>query len=103
MALTERGYLDKQITSMKSKRCTTEQIIAILRQADTWKTVSEICRSNNLSEQTFYRSGKKYGNLELADGTRSKELEKENTELKKLLPRSNAHESGKGGNVVAKL
>ncbi len=70
---------------MKRKRSTTEQIIAILRQADTGKTVEEICRGNNLSEQTFYRWGKKYGNLELADAKRFKELEKENTELKKLL------------------
>ena len=52
---------------MKRKRYTTEQIIAILRQADTGKTVSEIWRSNKVSEQTFYRWGKKYGNLELAD------------------------------------
>ena len=52
---------------MKRKRYTTEQIIGILRQADTGKTVQEICRSNNVSEQTFYRWGKKYGNLELAD------------------------------------
>ncbi len=52
---------------MKRKRSTTEQIIAILRQADTGKTVQEICRGNNVSEQTFYRWGKKYGNLELAD------------------------------------
>ena len=42
-------------------------------------------RGNNLSEQTFYRWRKKYGNLELADAKRFKELEKENTELKKLL------------------
>jgi len=48
---------------MKRKRYTTEQIIAILRQADTGKTVQEICRGNNLSEQTFYRWRKKYGNL----------------------------------------
>ncbi len=68
---------------MKRKRYTTEQIIAILRQADTGKTVEEICRGNNVSEQTFYRWRKKYGNLELADAKRFKELEKENTELKK--------------------
>ena len=72
VSFTERGYRDKQI-------------IAILRQADTGKTVEEICRSNNVSEQTFYRWGKKCGNLELADAKRFKELEKENTELKKLL------------------
>ncbi len=48
---------------MKRKRYTTEQIIAILRQADTGKTVEEICRGNNVSEQTFYRWGKKYGGV----------------------------------------
>ena len=62
---------------MKRKRYTTEQIIAILRQADTDKTVEEIWRGNNVSEQTFYRWGKKYGNLELADAKRFKVLEKE--------------------------
>ncbi len=70
---------------MKRKGYTTEQIIAILRQPDTGKTVQEVCRGNNLSEQTFYRWGKKYGTLELADAKRFKELEKENTELKKML------------------
>ena len=70
---------------MKRKRYTTEQIIAILRQADTGKTVQEICRGNNVSEQTFYRWRKKYGHLDLADAKRFKELEKENTELKKML------------------
>ena len=70
---------------MKRKRYTTEEIITILRQADTGKTVQEICRVNNGSEQTFYRWRKKYGNLELSDAKRFKELEKENTELKKLL------------------
>ena len=48
---------------MKRKRYTTEQIIGILRQADTGKTVEEICRGNNLNEQTFYRWGKKYVHL----------------------------------------
>ena len=70
---------------MKRKRYTTEQIIAILRQADTGKTVEEVCRGNNLSERTFYRWGKKYGYLEMADAKRNKELEKESTELKKML------------------
>ena len=62
VSLTERGYGDNPITSMKRIRYTTEQIIAKLRQADTGKTVEEICRGNNVSEQTFHRWGKKYGN-----------------------------------------
>ena len=69
--------------SPKMVRYTTEQIISILRQADTGKTVQEVCRGNNLSEQTFYCWGKKYGNLELADAKRFMELEKEFTSLSK--------------------
>ena len=61
---------------MKRKRYTTEQIIAILGQADTGKTVQEVCGGNNLSEQTFYRWRKKYGNLELADASDLKSWKK---------------------------
>ena len=68
---------------MKRKRYTTEQIIAILRQADTSKTVQVVCSGNSISEQTFYCWGKKDGNLELADAKRFKVLEKENTEPKR--------------------
>ena len=39
---------------MKRKSYTTEQIIAILGQADTGKKVKEVCRSSNVSEQSFY-------------------------------------------------
>ncbi len=39
---------------MKQKRHSTEQIIAILRQADTDKMVQEIGGGNHLSEQTLY-------------------------------------------------
>ena len=39
------------------KRYPTEQIVAILWQADTGKTVQEVCSGNNLNEQTFYLKG----------------------------------------------
>ena len=42
LPLTVNGYRDKQITSIKRKRYTTEQIIAILQQIQTNKTVQEI-------------------------------------------------------------
>ena len=69
---------------MKGKPHTTEQIIRILRQADSGQTVLEICREHNISEGTFYRWKKKYGNMDLANARRLKELEKENSELKKM-------------------
>lgn len=72
-------------TNMKKKRHTTEEIIKILRKADGEQTVEEICRELNISEQTFYRWRRKYGRMEMADAKRFKELENENSELKKML------------------
>ena len=43
---------------------------------------------HNISEQTFYRWKRKYGGMDLADAKRLKELERENSELKKMLAES---------------
>ena len=70
---------------MKKKRHTSEQVIQILRKAEGEKTVEEVCRESNISEQTFYRWRRKYGRMKMSDLKRFKELEKENTQLKKML------------------
>jgi putative transposase len=73
---------------MKRKSHSVEQIIRILRQADGAQTVAEVCREHNISEQTFYRWKKKYGGMDVSEARRLKELEKENSELKKMLAES---------------
>ena len=73
---------------MQGKALTTEEIIRILRQADGGETALSVCREHNISEQTFYRWKKKYGDMNLLDAKRLKELEKENAELKKMLAES---------------
>lgn len=70
---------------MKKSRHSTEQIIRILREADAGATTEEVCRNHNISSQTFFRWRKKYGGMQLSEARKLKELEKENTELKKLL------------------
>jgi transposase-like protein len=74
---------------MPRKSHTTEQIIGKLREAEVLlgqgQTVGEICRSLNISEQTYYRWRKEYGGLRTDQARRLKELEKENTQLKKLV------------------
>ena len=70
---------------MKGKTHRTEEIICILQQVDGDGTAQAICREHNISEQTFYRWKKKYGDMELANAKRLKTLEKENAELKKIL------------------
>ena len=70
---------------MKQKRYTTEEIIRILREADQGKSAEAICREHNITTTSYYRWKKKYGGMELQDARRYRELEKENTELKKML------------------
>jgi putative transposase len=70
---------------MKGKRHTTEEKIRILREADGGKSIVELCREKNISEQTFHRWKRKFGMMEIPEARRLKELEKENTELKKML------------------
>ena len=73
---------------MKQKQHSTEEIIRILRQSDTDQNVESICRESNISKATFHRWKRKYGDMDIADAKRLKELEKENAELKKMLAES---------------
>jgi putative transposase len=70
---------------MKQKRYTPEQIITILREVDAGKGIQDVCRVNNISPQSYHRWRKKYGRMELRDAKRLKELERENTQLKKIV------------------
>ena len=70
---------------MKGKRHTTEEKIRILRDADGGKNIVGVCKEKNISEQTFHRWKRKFGMMEIPEARRLKELEKENTELKKML------------------
>jgi len=71
---------------MKGKRYTTEEKIRILRAADQAdKSIADICREANLSEVTFHRWEQQFGHMEVNEARRLKELERENTERKKML------------------
>jgi len=70
---------------MKNKRYTTEEKIRILREADGGKAIVEVCRERNISEVTFHRWKKQFGQLDVNEARRLKELERENGELKKML------------------
>jgi putative transposase len=70
---------------MKGKRYTTEEKIRILRDADGGKSIVELCREKNISEVTFHRWKKQFGQMDLNEAKRLKELERENSELKKML------------------
>ena len=70
---------------MKGKRYSTEDKIRMLREADSGRNIVEICREKNISEVTFHRWKKQFGQMDLSEAKRLKALERENTELKKML------------------
>jgi len=67
---------------MKSKRFNEVQIVSILKEQETGKKVSEICREHGISDATFYNWKAKYGGLEVNELKRLRELEKELSEYK---------------------
>ena len=71
---------------MKGKRYTTEQKIRILREAEqSDRTIMDVCRSHQISEQTFHRWKREFGMLEVDQAKQLKELKKENERLKRML------------------
>jgi putative transposase len=68
------------------KRFSEEQIVAILREGEAGqKTVEQLCREHGMSPATYYGWKRKYASMAEPDVKRLKELEKENTRLKRLL------------------
>jgi transposase-like protein len=74
---------------MPKKRYNAEEIIQKLRGADVLlsqgKTVSQACKQIGVSDQTYYRWCKSYGGMKVDQARRLKELEAENTRLKRAV------------------
>jgi len=73
---------------MRKRRFEEEQIVRILKEAESGVSAKELCRKYNISDATFYLWRKKYGGLEVSDAKRLRALEDENRRLKKLLAES---------------
>jgi putative transposase len=69
---------------MKKSRYSDSQIISILKQAEGGAPVSELCREHGMSSASFYKWRAKYGGMDASLMGRMKELEAENTRLKKM-------------------
>ena len=74
---------------MARKRYSSEQIIGYLREAEVLQakgsTIGQVCKKIGVTEQTYYRWRKEYGSLSVDQAKRLKEVEKENTRLRKLV------------------
>ena len=70
------------------KRYSEEQIIGFLQEADAGLPVKELCRRHGFSEASYYLWRNKFGGMSVSDAKRLRELEAENTRLKRLLAES---------------
>jgi putative transposase len=71
---------------MSKKHQTPEQIVRLLREAETTdEPIEDFCRRKEISKVTFYRWRAKYGGMDVSEAKRLKELEQENARLKRLL------------------
>jgi len=73
----------------RGKKHTPEQIVNVLRQVEVavanGKTTPAACREGGITEQTYYRWRKEYGGLKVDQAKRLRELEQENSKLKRLV------------------
>ena len=69
---------------MRKTRFTETQIVSILKQHESGRTTKEVAREHGVSEATIYNWKSKYGGMEASDVRRLKDLEEENSRLKKM-------------------
>lgn len=74
---------------MSRKRFSAEEIVNKLREADVLiardQSIAQACKQIGVTDQTYYRWRKEYGGLKTDQAKRLKELERENSRLKRLL------------------
>jgi transposase-like protein len=81
--------MGEEVTHLKGKRHTPEQIVRKLREADRLQAegadLDAVCRHLEISVQTYQRWRSQYRAMRPEDVVRLKALEKENARLKRLL------------------
>ncbi len=70
---------------MRKTKFSEEQIVGILNEAEAGLDVQELCRKYGISKGTLYRWKAKYGGMDVSDVRKMKQLEAENSELRKLV------------------
>jgi putative transposase len=70
---------------VKKSRFTDEQIAFALKQAETGTRIDEICRKMGISDAIFYKWRQKYGGLGPSELRKLKQLEEENSKLKRIV------------------
>ena len=69
---------------MRKSKFTDSQVMDALKRVDAGLAVPELCRELGISSATFYKWRAKYGGMDTSMIARLKELEAENSRLKKM-------------------
>ena len=69
---------------MKKSQFSSNQIASILKEFDNGKTAEEITRDHGVSKAALYKWRQRYGGMEASELKRIKELEDENSRLKRM-------------------
>lgn len=69
---------------MKKSNYTESQIVKAIKEYENGKSVNDLCRELGISNVTFYKWKSKFGGMEVSDVRRMKELEEENSKLKRM-------------------
>lgn len=72
------------MTTMKRTKFTETQIVKAIKEHENGKDVKEICRELGISTAAFYKWRQRYGGMEVSELKKYKELEAENSKLKKM-------------------
>lgn len=67
------------------KRFTEEQIITIIKRHQSGEKSSDLCREFGISTPTFYNWKARFSGMEVSEAKRLRELEQENSKLKRLV------------------
>jgi len=69
---------------MRKSKFSESKIVSLLKEAEAGRKVSDICREQGISNNTFYQWRSKFGGMEASDIRRLKELQEENEKLKRM-------------------
>ncbi len=69
---------------MKKSKFSDTQIVSILKQAEAGVPVKEVCRQHQISSACYYKWKSKFGGLSVSELRRNRELEAENSKLKRM-------------------